>query len=333
MKQVVYVASPSSKQIHVWQLDPTGKLVLLQVVNAPGQVQPMIIHPDKKHVYVGMRLPCGLITYRILADGKLRQASIALLSSSPSYISIDMLGNYLFFASYSGNCVSVSKIVHDGLVIMSPAQQIRDIMTPHSVNIHLLNQCLLVPCLKEDQIRLFNIGLDGQLTPYIQKSVKTVRGSGPRHMAFHPNSNYAYCVNELNGTVDVLTISKNSGQYYFIQTLEIMPAVFNGNYWAADIHITPNGRFLYSSERSTSTLTIFNISKNGSRLSVVDYCLTEAQPRGFNIDDSGRFLISSGQQSNHIAVYEIDQISGKLSILARYPVGNGPIWVTILAYN
>lgn len=330
MKQVVYVSSPESQQIHVWQLNDTGALALLQTVDVPGQGQPMAIHPDKSHLYVGVRPLFSIVSYRIQADGTLSQAGIALLPGSPSYISTDLLGRYLFSVSYSGNCVSVNQIGHDG-VVKAPIQQIEALITPHSANIDPANQRLLIPCLKEDCIRLFSLGLDGHLTTHVQELVNTVTGAGPRHMAFYPNGKYAYCVNELDGTVDVLTISENGSKYRVTQTLDIMPAGFAGRRWAADIHITPNSRFLYTSERAESILTIFNISAEGSILSVVSHHRTEAQPRGFNIDHSSRFVISACQQSAHIAVHEIDQSSGKLSTLAHYPVGKGPMWVSVLA--
>lgn len=330
MKQIVYVASPESQQIHVWQLSDTGALTLLQSVEAPGQVQPMVIHPDRTHLYVGVRPAFGIVSYRIEADGTLQQAGMAPLPGSPTHISTDLQGRYLFSASYSGNCASVSPIGHDGVVV-APIQQIDGLTAPHSANIDPTNQLLLVPCLKEDRIRLFNLDLQGELTPHSQEAVATANGAGPRHMAFHHNDKYAYCMNELDGTVDVFAISENGGKYTLVQTLDIMPADFTGTRWAADIHITPNGRFLYTSDRTASILTIFSVSEDGSSLSVVGYHPTEEQPRGFNIDHSGRFVISSGQKSDHIGVYEIDQASGKLSTLARYPVGKGPMWVSILA--
>lgn len=329
MKQVVYVASSESKQIYIWQLDATGTLVPLQVVNVPGQPQPMIIHPNKNYLYVGIRPLSGVVSYRIQADGGLHQVGIAPLFGSPSYISTDRLGKYLFSASYSSNCISVSQIGHD-LAEISPIHQICNLVTPHSVNIDPANQCLMVPCLKEDCIRLFKFSLDGKLLPHSQEFIKTVSGAGPRHMAFHPNGKYAYCVNELNGTVNVLAISKNRKTYSLIQTINIMPANFTGKRWAADIHITPNSRFLYISERTASIITILSVSTNGSSLSVLDYHSTELQPRSFNIDHSGRFLISLGQKSNYIAVNAIDESSGKLSTIERYLVGKGPIWVVIL---
>ncbi|EPX2176526.1 TPA: 6-phosphogluconolactonase [Serratia marcescens] len=330
MKQIVYVASPESQQIHVWQLDDAGALALLQTVDVPGQVQPMTLHPDKTHLYVGVRPAFGIVSYRIEADGTLQQAGMAPLPGSPTHISTDLQGRYLFSASYSGNCASISPIGHDG-VVTAPIQQIDGLTAPHSANIDPTNQLVLVPCLKEDRIRLFNLSLAGQLTPHAQEAVATAAGAGPRHMAFHHNDKFAYCVNELDGTVDVLAISENGGHYTVTQTLDIMPADFDGTRWAADIHITPNGRFLYTSDRTTSILTIFSVSEDGGTLSVVGYHPTEAQPRGFNIDHSGRFVISSGQKSDHIAVHEIDQRSGELTTLARYPVGKGPMWVSVLA--
>ncbi|UJD98216.1 6-phosphogluconolactonase [Serratia plymuthica] len=329
MKQIVYVASPESQQIHVWQLNDTGALELLQTLDVPGQVQPMAIHPDKMHLYVGVRPAFGILSYRIETDGKLQQAGMAPLPGSPTHISTDLQGRYLFSASYSGNCASVSPIGHDG-VVGAPLQQIDGLTAPHSANIDPTNQLLLVPCLKEDRIRLFNLSQEGKLTPHAQDAVATATGAGPRHMAFHHNDNYAYCVNELDGTVDVFVITENGSKYTLTQTVNIMPDDFDGTRWAADIHITPNGRFLYTSDRTASILTIFRVSEDGSTLSPVGHHPIEEQPRGFNIDHSGRFVIAAGQKSDHIGVYEIDQTNGKLTTLARYPVGKGPMWVSVL---
>lgn len=110
-----------------------------------------------------------------------------------------------------------------------------------------------------------------------------------------------------------------------------MPADFTGTRWAADIHLTPQGNFLYVSERSASILAIFRVSDDGSKITLVGHQITEEQPRGFNLDHSGRFVIAAGQKSNHIAVYKIDPTCGELTILARYPVGSGPMWVSVLA--
>lgn len=330
MKQVVYVASPDSQQIHVWQLDSAGALTLLQAVDVPGQVQPMVINPNQRHLYVGVRPDFGIVSYNIADDGTLIAAGMAPLPGSPTHIGTDLQGRFLFSASYSFNCVSVSPIDEHG-VVQAPIQQLDDLPAPHSANIDPTNQILLVPCLKEDKVRLFDLSEDGKLTPHAQANIQVAAGAGPRHMAFHPNQQVAYCVNELNSSVDVYQISDNGQEYQLIQTLNAMPADFTETCWAADIHITPNGRHLYVSDRTASLLSIFSVSEEGREISLVGHHPTEAQPRGFNIDHSGQFLIASGQKSDHIAVYRIDQNSGELTTLSRYPVGKGPMWVSILA--
>ncbi|PNM24420.1 6-phosphogluconolactonase [Yersinia enterocolitica] len=330
MKQVVYVASPDSQQIHVWQLDSAGALTLLQTVEVPGQVQPMTINPNQRQLYVGVRPDFAIVSYNISDDGTLTAAGMAPLPGSPTHIGTDLQGRFLFSASYSFNCVSISPIDEQG-VVQAPIQQLDDLPAPHSANIDPTNQILLVPCLKEDKVRLFDLSLEGKLTPHVQAAIPVAAGAGPRHMAFHPNKHVAYCVNELNSSVDVYQINKNGQEYQLIQTLDAMPTDFTGTRWAADIHITPNGRHLYISDRTASLLGIFSVSDDGREITLVGHQQTEAQPRGFNIDNSGNFLISSGQKSDHIAVYRIDQHSGELTPLKRYAVGKGPMWVTILA--
>ncbi len=330
MKQIVYVASPESQQIHVWQMDKEGLLTLLQVVDTPGQGQPMTISPDKTHLYIGVRPTFGVVSYTIDEQGLLTQAGMAPLPGSPTHISTDRQGRFLFCASYSMSCASVSPIDELGIV-GAPIQVLEDMTNCHSVNIDPTNQILWVPCLKEDRIRLFNLGADGQLKPHHPEAVDTVADAGPRHMDFHPHQPYAYCLNELNSSVNVFSLDAGGTAPRIVQTLDSMPAEFADTRWAADIHITPDGRYLYSCDRTASIITCFAVSEDGSTLSVVDYQPTETQPRGFNIDGKGHFLVAAGQKTQHIEVYRINDETGTLQPLARYPVGRGPMWVSILS--
>lgn len=329
MKQIVYVASPESQQIHVWRLDSTGALHLLQTVAVAGQVQPMTIAPNGRHLYVGVRPEFAIISYRITAEGMLEYAGRAPIPGSPTHIETDRQGHYLFCASYSFNSVSVSPIDSQGIV-QAPIQQIDGLQAPHSANIDPTNHLVVIPCLKEDHLRLFDLAATGQLTPHSQTQLSSANGAGPRHMAFHPLQPFAYCINELNGTVDVYHVTDKGMQYQPIQTLDAMPEGFSGTRWAADIHILPNGRYLYTSDRTASLLSLFQVADNGT-LTLLGHHPTEMQPRGFNIDHTGHYLISAGQKSHHIEVYQIDQNKGQLQTLARYPVGQGPMWVSILA--
>jgi 6-phosphogluconolactonase len=112
-----------------------------------------------------------------------------------------------------------------------------------------------------------------------------------------------------------------------------MPADFTGTCWAADIHITPDGRHLYTTDRTASLISIFDVSAQDGTLTLIGHQPTETQPRGFNIDHNGQFLIAAGQKSHHIEVYGIEPDNGNLTPLARYAVGQGPMWVSVLALD
>ncbi|AFJ47711.1 6-phosphogluconolactonase [Shimwellia blattae] len=331
MKQTVYVASPESQQIHVWRLDGQGELSLLQVVDVGAQVQPMVVSPDKSWLYVGVRPDFRVIAYRIAPDdGTLSEAAHAALSGSPTHISTDHSGAFLFTASYNAGSVSVTPLENGRP--QPVAFTVEGLEGCHSANISPDNETLWVPALKQDRICLFTLGDDGDLVLQDPAEVTTVEGAGPRHMTFHPNRQYGYCVNELNSTIDVWQLSNPHDEIECVQSLDMMPPDFSDTRWAADIHITPDGKFLYACDRTASIITIFSVSEDGSVLSVEGYQKTEAQPRGFNIDDAGKFLIAAGQKSHHIAVYEITGEQGLLVEKGRYAVGQGPMWVTINAF-
>ncbi|WP_039055172.1 6-phosphogluconolactonase [Enterobacter sp. Bisph1] len=331
MKQTVYTASPESQQIHVWRLNSEGTLTLVQVVDVPGQVQPMVVSPDKRYLYVGVRPEFRVLAYRIAPDdGALTFAAESSLPGSPTHISTDRSGRFLFSASYNAGNVSVVRL-NDGLPgeIVDVAEGLEGC---HSANISPDNRTLWTPALKQDRICLFNLGDEGKLTAQEPAEVATVEGAGPRHMVFHPNQRFAYCVNELNGSVDVWQLSDAHGNIECIQTLDMMPADFSDTRWAADIHITPDGRHLYTCDRTASIITVFSVSEDGSVLAIEGFQPTETQPRGFNIDNRGQYLIAAGQKSHHISVYEIAGKQGLLTEKSRYAVGQGPMWVVVNAF-
>ena len=100
--------------------------------------------------------------------------------------------------------------------------------------------------------------------------------------------------------------------------------------WAADLRLTPNGKFLYTTERNTDKIALFTVAPRTGKLTYVTNFATERQPRGINIDPSGRYLIASGEKSEQLSVYRIDQATGKLSDPMRYPVGKGANWIEIV---
>ncbi len=100
--------------------------------------------------------------------------------------------------------------------------------------------------------------------------------------------------------------------------------------WAADIHITPDGNYLYTSERTSSVLSSLKVDKSDGKLALVGTYPTEKQPRGFNITPDGKYLICTGEKSNKVSVFDIDPATGHLKLNGRYPVGNDANWVEIV---
>lgn len=327
MKQVVYIASPESHQIHVFALNSAGEMSLTQVVTVSGQIQPMVASADGQYLYVGIRPNPSVISFKIAQDGQLTQQAITTIPSIPVYLCLDKTERFLFVPSYHQGNIAVLPINEKG-VAKSPIQIVEGLNKPHSANIDWQNQQLIVPCLGEDHLRFFNLSHNGYLIEDNSAELTTATNAGPRHLAFHPNGEVFYCVNELDATVNIYR--RMGEKYRLMQTVDIVHDKFNSTRWAADIHLTPDGRFLYISERSESFICVMAISEDGNYLQPIDYVATEKQPRGFAIDNTGHYLIASGQKSDAVSVSRIDKLTGKLTELAQYAVGKGPMWVTVV---
>jgi len=190
-----------------------------------------------------------------------------------------------------------------------------------------------VPCLGGDVIRQYAFDAKaGRLTPHTSPAVEAKRTAGPRHLVFHPSGRFAYCTNELDATVGAYRFDAAPGTLAPIAQEALLPADHHGTppFAAADIHVTPDGRYLYASERTSSTVTAFSIDAETGALSAAGAVATEERPRGFQIDPSGRYLLTAGQLSDHVTCYAVDARSGVLSARHRVPVGRNPNWVEIL---
>lgn len=323
MTQYIYAACPDSQEIYVYELTQDGNLNTTQIVQVPGQVQPMTLSPNKDFLYVGVRPDFRVLSYQIdHSNGHLSHIGTASLTGSPTHVSTDRAGKFFFSASYSFNCTSISLIGSDGAV-SEPIFNIEGLEAPHSANTDINNKRLMIPALKEDHIRIFNLNDDGSVLEQNTK-IKTKQGAGPRHMALHNNKKIAYCINELDSTLDVISLDTME----IIQTINTVPDNFEYTYWSADIHITPDNQYLYCSERSSSLITAFKVKDTGEIATTIGHFKTEAQPRGFAIDNTGNFLIATGQKSDFIAVHKINN-DGSLSEAKRFPVGKGAMWVTV----
>jgi 6-phosphogluconolactonase len=147
---------------------------------------------------------------------------------------------------------------------------------------------------------------------------------------FHPNGKFVYLVNEFSANILVFSYDAAHGTWQQIEQASALPQGFDGKPWAADIHLTADGRFLYASERGSSTIAAFKVDAESGRITPLGSVPTEKQPRGFAIDPSG--LAAVGELSNGMSVYAIDPASGTLNLRQSYPVGNEPNWVEFVSF-
>ncbi|HYE74077.1 MAG TPA: beta-propeller fold lactonase family protein, partial [Blastocatellia bacterium] len=275
--------------------------------------------------------PQAVMSYAIeQKTGKLKYIGTGPLVDSMPYISTDRTGRFLFAASYPGHKITVSPINSQN-VVQPTAQLLENHTNAHAIMPDAKNRFVLATTLGNDLINVFKFDAKtGKLEPNTPPNVSVKAKTGPRHFVFHPNGKLVYLLGELDATVHVFDYDANKGQLKEKQSVSGLPDGVKGRIAAADLHITPDGRFLYNTERTSNTIAGFKVNPTDGTLTLVETIPTEQSPRGFSIDSSGRYLFLAGQRSHQMSSYKIEPGSGKLSKLKEYPVGKGPNWIEII---
>ena len=166
------------------------------------------------------------------------------------------------------------------------------------------------------------------------------------------DNKFIYLLNELTATVTALALEGN-GTLKEVDSVSALPGDTklgpgqprgpvgagqverdrSNDIWASDLHLTPNGRFLYAAERTSSSMGAFKVDPATGKLSFVGSTTTEKQPRGFAIDPSGKYVVVSGEKSDTLTTYAIDGETGALKVIGKYPTGKGSNWVKIVSFD
>jgi 6-phosphogluconolactonase len=329
----VYVANAESQEISVLQLDrASGALSAIETVPVGGMVMPMAVSPDKRELYAALRSqPFRVVSFAIdPASGKLKKLGEAALADSMANIDVDRSGRWLFAASYGGNKITVNAIDKDGLV-GAVQQLIATRPNAHAIHADAANRFVFATSLGGDNLSAWRFdAATGVLSANEPALIASPAKSGPRHFVWDTTQRRVYLLSELDGSLAVFDYDAARGTLREVQRTTSLPPGFTGKPWAADLHLAPDGRHLYASERTSSTIAVYEVDGASGMLKTLASVPTEKTPRGFAIDPSGRYLISSGQESHAIAVYAIDTASGALAPLQRYAVGKNPNWVEIV---
>ena len=315
-----------SKGIYVYDFNSANGEVTIVDSVITSNPSYLAVAPDQRFVYAVNEDGNG--------DGKVSaftfdksNGKLSLLNQQPSlgdhpcYIAIDKTGKWIFVGNYSSGSLAALPVKEDGSIgepEMFAVHKGRSIneqrqTAPH-VHATVLspdNKYLFVPDLGIDRLVIYSFDPAGKLSR--DSSMRLEDGAGPRHFDFHPNGKWAYLLNELSGTVTAYDYRK--GQLQPVQNISTLPADFTGKFTSADIHVSPDGKFLYASNRDASnTIAIFKVDAQSGKLSLAGHQSTLGKtPRNFSLDPTGNFLLVANQNSDEIVIFRVNKETGGLA--------------------
>ncbi len=330
----LYISNASSEFFSHFLMDEDSGALAPQpniaLAGAPGAVAKSL---DESHLFAALRSSKMLASYAVdKSSGQLTQISSTSLEEGPPYLAVDNTGSYLLSSYYGSGRVAVHGIDAHCQLSAAPLQTLDTDGHAHSIQTDRSNRFAFVPHTNPANA-IYQFRFDertGQLTPNDPATIQPETPEGPRHFAFHPHKDLLYSINENGSSVSAHHFDAKNGTLSSFQVISTLPGgrEVPGN-TTAEIKITPDGKFLYGSNRGHNSLALFAIAADGS-LTATGHFPTEDTPRFFELDPSGRFVYAVGQASNGLQSYRIDQDTGALEPLEQHAVGESPLWITFV---
>jgi 6-phosphogluconolactonase len=261
----------------------------------------------------------------------------------PCYVAVDKSGKWVTVANYSGGNFSLLGVSPDGFlraaertIQMSgsgPDKSRQEKPHVHSTIFTPDYKHLLVQDLGTDKIMIYDFDAKkGELKPASSPYASTHPGAGPRHVDFHPSGDYAYLIEEMSGNVTAYKYHK--GKLQFLETQSAVKEGYKGPIGSADIHVSPDGRFLYASNRGNEhDIAIFAIDKSTGKLTLKGHqSVLGKTPRNFSIDPTGQFLLVANQGTNDIVIFKRDVETGLLADTGKKILVDKPVclkWIKL----
>lgn len=329
------VLEGQGKGIYCFRFDPTGNRLELQHIRT-GVRNPSFLTFDegRQHLYCVNEFkeyegkPSGSVSAFSIDPGT---GELTYLNTRPSHgtdpchIVVDRSAKFVLVANFASGSVSVLAIRPDGSLgeetdfrqhrgsSVDPKRQ----AGPHAHNVAFdaTGRIAYVSDLGLDAVVIYRFDAEtGKLMPADAAPYKAKPGSGPRQLVLHPMGKYAYVINELDSTMTAVTVDAETGALAAMQTLSTLPAGgFDGVTSGAEVQITPDGKFLYGSNRGHNSIVIYAIDPATGRLTLVGHESTQGRiPRHFEVDPTGRYLIVANQDTDNLVMFYIDPATGRL---------------------
>ena len=329
----MYVASRADEKVYRCLLDTeSGEMTDLQVAAKGVRAEFFARHPTQDVLYVGMtdmswkeqgKLPGGVHAFGFEAkSGALNSLSTARTDDKgSSHIAISADGRTILAVAYGGTGTRSLRTDDQGALVLDSGNSIphsgssvhdrQKTHHPHGIAIHHEGRFACVADMGNEHIEVYTI--DGESNIAKHSRCKAADGAGPRHVAFHPTGKWLYCINELNGTIDVLSFDASAGELSPIQTVSTLPDDFDGKNTTAEIVVHPNGKFAYGSNRGHESTVVYTIDQESGELTLVEFEPTGGNhPRFIGLNNKGNILIAANMHSDNMVSFFVDQDTGAL---------------------
>jgi 6-phosphogluconolactonase len=313
-----------ARGIAVYRFDPvTGTLDHVQTVAGVANPSFLALNRDQSVLYAGeLRLINEQLTH----------------GADPCYVSLDPSGRYAMVANYTGGSVAVLPVAADGglgpasTVLQHEGSSVRPEQQgahPHMIAPTPDGQFVLVSDLGTDQVVIYRLdGETGHLAANEQGTLALAEepGAGPRHFAFAPGGRALYVINELASTLSVYAYDGDRGELRRLQTVSTLPEGYDGENSCAHVAVSPDGRFVYGSNRGHDSIAIWEVDTTTGTVRLVGHESTRGKtPRNFNLDPSGTWLLAANQDSDTVVTFRRDQESGGLAATAAVTPAASPV--------
>lgn len=329
----------------------TGQLTKVSGYKGGANPSFLTLSPDRQYLYAVNELTefNGSNTGAVSAfavdakTGRLMQLNQqATGGGAPCYITLDKSNKFALVANYVGGNVAIFPLQPNGNLGNLRTKQQHQGKGPNAKRQEAPHAHCIVPAPDNKFVFAVDLGIDkvksykldtkqGGLIPNPEGDFTTKAGAGPRHLTFHPNGKFAFLINELDSTLSVLAYNSTNGSFTQTQTISTLPTGFTQENYCADVHVSPNGKFLYGSNRGHDSLVVFGINAESGSLTLVEHVSTQGKwPRNFGLDPSGNILLVANQNTNNIVAFKADSQTGKLTPTGHSVEVPSPVCVQVV---
>ena len=355
---LIYIGTytgPHSKGIYVSRFDSkTGSLSTPELAAETPNPTFLALHPNRRFLYAVGEMssfagkPGGAIS-AFSIDAKTGGLSLLNQQSSrgagPCHLALESKGQCLLAANYGSGSIVASPIEPDGKLseagtFIQHAGSSTNAKRQTGPHAHFImadpaDRFALTCDLGLDEVLVYRLDAGkASLTPNEPPSVSIKAGSGPRHLAFHPNGRFVYLINEMASTLTALSYDSKRGALQELQTVSTLPDDFRGSSTGAEVQVHPSGKFVYASNRGHDSIAVFATDAKTGKLKYLQHQPTGGKmPRHFALDPSGHWLLAENQGSDNIVVFSIDSKTGRLMPTAHTIGISAPVCVQFVPAN